>query len=171
MDYELLISQIAMNNMDALEALYQDMYADVFALALSMVRNQATAADLAQDTFLQVCRGAPGYKPRGTPKAWILKITKNLARNHIRAQKRLHGAADDFLVQLPAENPYAAPELQEALACVFRSCSLRQRTVFGLRAQGYVHREIAAIMGLPEGTVRWLYAGVLKQCRGILSGL
>ena len=82
MDYDALIKRIAEQDMSALETLYRDLYTDVFAYLLSILRNAAAAQDLAQDTFLRVYKSAAGFHSRGQGRAWVLKIARNLALNH-----------------------------------------------------------------------------------------
>ncbi|MGA8230402.1 MAG: RNA polymerase sigma factor [Candidatus Acidiferrales bacterium] len=49
-----------------------------------MVRNQATAEDLAQEVFLRVYRSREKYAPSAKFTTWLFRIATNLALNSIR---------------------------------------------------------------------------------------
>ncbi|HCC35324.1 MAG TPA: hypothetical protein DEQ02_06690 [Ruminococcaceae bacterium] len=162
MDYDALILAIARGEMHALERLYSDLYSSVFACTLSVVKSTACAADLAQETFVRLYYGAPEYQPRGQGRAWILRIARNLALNHLRSHKR------EILTEISCEirdgdDPYGRSEAILTLRSLFSVLSTSEREIVMLRAQGYAHKEIAEIVNLPEGTVRWKYAAAIKK--------
>ena len=57
-------------------------------VSLGMVRNEATAEDLTQDTFLKMFRALPTYKQDLRFSSWLLRIAHNTAIDHLR-QRRL----------------------------------------------------------------------------------
>jgi RNA polymerase sigma-70 factor (ECF subfamily) len=53
-----------------------------------MVRDQATAEDLAQEVFLRVYRARKQYTPSAKFTTWLFRIATNLALNSVRDNRR-----------------------------------------------------------------------------------
>jgi RNA polymerase sigma-70 factor, ECF subfamily len=53
-----------------------------------MVRDRATAEDLAQDVFLRVYRARKGYIPSAKFTTWLFRIATNVALNSVRDNRR-----------------------------------------------------------------------------------
>ncbi len=76
--------------------------------------NEATALDLAQDTFVRVYEARARYNPRGKFATWLYTIAGNLARNSHRWQQRhptvsLDAPTDENGTTLAAHLPDTAP--------------------------------------------------------------
>ena len=72
----------------ACEELVRRFERPVFNLIVRMVRDESTAEDLAQDTFIKIFRGLPGYNQSMRLVNWVLRIAHNTAIDHLR-QRRL----------------------------------------------------------------------------------
>ena len=140
---------------------------DAYGLARWVTGNRADAEDVVQEACLRAFRGIGGFAG-GNGRAWLLAIVRNAAYDWLRKNRSgavvhvddLEAAermqlADDAI---PAgDNPEAAliartdeAKLKAAIAglpAVFRD-TLVLRDV-----QGLDYREIAAITGVPIGTV------------------
>lgn len=82
------ILQMAGGAADTLAVLYEQTKTAVYGFALSILRNQADAEDVLQETYLHIYQAAGRYKPNGNPMPWIFTITRNLALMKIRESKR-----------------------------------------------------------------------------------
>ena len=71
-----------------------------------MVRDQATAEDLAQEVFLRVYRARHKYNPSAKFTTWLFRIATNLALNSIRDHRH---QKLEFSLDAPAEEEDAAP--------------------------------------------------------------
>ena len=71
-----------------------------------MVRDTATAEDLAQEVFLRVYRARKQYSPTAKFTTWLFRIATNLALNSIRDNR--HQQMEDSL-DAPAETEDRAP--------------------------------------------------------------
>ena len=69
----------------------------VYGLALAITRDRQAAQEVAQDAFLRAWRYGASYDPRrGSVAAWLLRITRNVALDHVRtSQRRLDHVAID----------------------------------------------------------------------------
>jgi RNA polymerase sigma-70 factor, ECF subfamily len=73
-----------------------------------MVRDTATAEDLAQEVFLRVYRARKQYSPSAKFTTWLFRIATNLALNSVR-DNRHHQL--DVSLDVPAEEDQAPTEL------------------------------------------------------------
>ena len=133
------------------------------------------AEDVAQETWLAVCRGAKNFAGRSSFKTWLLTICANRARDmgyresrHLSIDLSDPVAADRFsaggawrTAPVPVADRLADQDERAAiLALVRRSLSELgepTRTVVTLRdIEGLDTREVAEILHLSEGNVRVL---------------
>ena len=74
-------------DLDAFNELVARYQNAVYGVALKMVRNPATAEDLAQDTFISAFRNIARFRG-GNFRAWLLRIARNATYDHLRRMKR-----------------------------------------------------------------------------------
>jgi RNA polymerase sigma-70 factor, ECF subfamily len=65
-----------------------DLYSStVHSVIYSIVNNKELTEDLAQETYLKMINGLENYEFRAPFKSWLLRISVNLCRDHIRRKK------------------------------------------------------------------------------------
>src|ERR1700683_4463089 len=93
-----------------------------------MVRDAATAEDLAQEVFIRVYRAREEYAPSAKFTTWMFRIATNLALNSLRDNR--HRRADisiDHTVELggeeqqPIDVPDGAPTIEQELVARSRT--------------------------------------------------
>lgn len=124
--------------------------------------SEATALDLAQDTFVRVYEARARYDTRGKFATWLYTIAANLARNSHRWQQRhpavsLDAPADENGGTLAAQLPDAAPapdahaeqsERAAAVRAAIAALPEDQRTIVLLSEyEDRSHADIAAVLG------------------------
>ena len=72
---------------DAFRELVRRYERPVFSLIFRMVRDSATAEDLAQDTFIKVLNHIDKYRPEFKLSSWLFKIANNVAIDHLRRRQ------------------------------------------------------------------------------------
>src|SRR5471030_1096840 len=72
---------------DAFRELVRRYERPVFSLIFRMVRDSATAEDLAQDTFIKVLNHIDKYRPEFKLSSWLFKIANNVAIDHLRRKQ------------------------------------------------------------------------------------
>lgn len=153
----------------AFAGLYEAARGAVYAAALGMLRDPHAAQDLCQDAFVRIWESAPRYRSEGSPMAWMLTITRNLARMALRGAGRQQTLTEEEWAALPGggEPKEDALVLREALQCL----DAEERQVILLHAvSGLKHREIAALMERPLSTILSKYQRGLKKLKNRLKG-
>ena len=120
----------------------------LYRAALAALGNTQDAEDAVQDTFLRFLERAPEFQSPDHEKAWLLRVTINGCRSRLRRAWR-HPT-----LPLLEEIPAAGPEEQEVLEEIFSLPAKERIAVHLFYYEGYQTREIAAMTGEPEGTVR-----------------
>ena len=146
-----------------------------YAVALSVVREPADAEDVVQDAMVVALERLDECQPERFP-GWLLRIVRNRALNHRRYLGiRAAGPLDDADHFAGRDNPYRdaeRTELRERLLAGMEVLSQTQREVLMLHdMEGWKHREIAGVLGLPEGTVRHHLFHARRAMRAELSAL
>lgn len=178
---EILIGRIANGDRLAMQVLYARHHVKVFRFVLRLVRNEATAEDLISEVFLDVWRQAGKFEGRSAATTWILAIARFKALSALR--KRPEQELDEEAVAaIPdhsddPETATAKKDKSEALRRCLQGLSAEHREIVDLV---YYHEksveEVAAIVGIPEATVktRMFYArkklSELLKAQGIDRG-
>jgi RNA polymerase sigma-70 factor (ECF subfamily) len=138
----------------------------LYRVAFGLLRNQQDAEDAVQETFLKLYRNdawlAPGGEQMHDEKAFLARSVwrTGLDRLGSAGAKAMKNAADVSEIELPS--PAASPEdnaLGASARAVMKSLiaglpeSLRQPLVLSA-VDGMRSREVAVVLGIPEGTVR-----------------
>src|SRR5471032_2455784 len=72
---------------DAFRELVRRYERPVFSLVFRMVRDSATAEDLAQDAFIKVLSHLDKYRPEFKFSSWLFKIANNVAIDFLRRRQ------------------------------------------------------------------------------------
>lgn len=160
-----LIRAVAGGSTDALAELYDAASAAVYSLALSILRNGYDAEDALHDTFVSIWEGAPGYRPKGKPMAWILTIARNHSLKGLRARGKTAELAPEFPEYRPAETGLSADDKVVLSACMERLSDEERQIVVLHAVAGFRHREIAGLLELPLSTVLSKYHRAIQKLR------
>lgn len=90
-----LMAGLAAGDRESLAQLYHRTRAAVYGLALSILGSGHDAEDVTQDTYVTAWEKCHLYRPQGTPMAWLLTITRNLARMKLRDRGRTQDLGEE----------------------------------------------------------------------------
>ncbi len=159
-----LILRVAAGDMSALEELYNGLADMVYGFAMTIVKNPAVAEDIRQDVFVKIYNGAGSFKSSGFGKSWIMMITRNLSLN---AVSRGVTEPEDALVNMQSgDNTEQSAIINLTLRRALERLSDDERRIVTLHAlSGLRLNQIADIMDMPLGTVKWKHSKALKQLK------
>src|SRR5438046_2709026 len=131
----------------------------VVSIAWGIVRNAHDAEDLAQEAFVKAFQTIGRFKPGEPFGPWIYRIVTNLALDVIKHRQRFrHEEISDSVPATRgdrADLPAVVNELARRIDAAIESLPEMQRIVARLfLVEHFEHAEIAAMIGLTEGTVR-----------------
>lgn len=142
----------------------------VYGLLFAMVRNQAVAEDLLQETFLRVWNQAHHFRGEGTALgAWILTVARNRGIDYTRSSStRMGKNAYELDVH---EHPLLFADMEREVMDADRARIIRaaiqnlteyQRLVINMAYfEGLSQSAIAERLGQPLGTVKgWTRSGL-----------
>ncbi len=178
MDDDVLIVSLAGGDDTALRQLFSR-HAPWLAARLRKALPPGDVEDVLQETFLAVWKYAGTYQPRGTAAAWIWVIARNQAALLLRkrgpaTQALLDEALLDagLLASDPAEAAAARTDLEVAAATALGPPGGPDREVWRLLYQeGRPVAEVAALLGVPEGTVKSRAHRARRLLRAALGGV
>jgi RNA polymerase sigma-70 factor (ECF subfamily) len=157
------------------EGVFRAHHASVFLFLRRFLSRSEDVEDCLQETFLRFWRSRDRYSDQGKTKAYIFKIARNLAIDHLRA-------ARDRVRSLQEVGPLESPSGNEE-SCERREIIVRvrekvaqlppsQRETFLLfRYHGMSYQEIAEIQGVSVKTVDSRLYRAMKRLAAGLHGL
>lgn len=143
-------------DLDAFGALVRRHEGAVYAFVRSRVGDPAAAADIAQEVFIAAHRGLAKLEEGSRALGWLFGIARHKVGEHHRtAARRPPALAGADLDALPA--PAAPDDPGALLEALTDGLPDEMRAVAILRFRdGLAYREIAAKLGMPDGTVATL---------------
>ena len=176
---EELMPLIGAKDPEAFEVFYDRHGGVAYSLAYRIVGEKGAAEDVTQEAFISIWRsGARFDRVRGSVRSWTLSIVRNRAIDALRRQagKAPKLAFDDeaILDQRPAEELTDEEAMRRETAGEVRGAmgslpgdqaKVIELAYFG----GFSHSEIAAMLGVPLGTVKGRMRLGLEKIRGELA--
>jgi len=141
---------------DALLELVSRYQEPIYNFLLGRLRNPQRAEEAAQETFLRMLRGLPGYRAELPFRPWLYRIALNAGRTlveqgRVRARKEQEASAASN-GRRTAVDP-AERALHEEVHAALRELPDEQKEALTLHYnQGLSHDEVAGVLGVPAGT-------------------
>ena len=158
----------------AMAELYDRYGRITFALIFRIVRNEAVAEDLVQETFLRVWNRVHGFDhEKGALGPWVLAVARNRAIDYLRSVdgRMAQNAFDLEKLEQPAlfcdmENSILNMDRIRSLRGAFQKLSANQRLVLELAYyEGLSQTEMSDRLKQPLGTVKTWVRTALKCLR------
>ena len=156
------------------EALFEEMYRryanDVLRVSYFYLGDRQKAEDVTQDVFVRLLTHTPELIP-GREKAWLLKVALNRCRDLWRAawvKRVVLGSPAMELTPAPG-NLDDRLEKQELMQAIHRLPTDFREVILLHYYQGYGIAEIAAMLGVPEGTISSRLSRGRKKLEDILK--
>jgi RNA polymerase sigma-70 factor, ECF subfamily len=148
-----LVERCRRNEPGAFEQLYRDHASRVYNLACRLSGSVTDGEDLAQEVFVLIFRKLESFKGEAALSTWIYRLATNHCLDYLR---RRHAAGrsepfDETVQPVSVTAPLRAERID--LERAITRLSPGYRAAFVLHdVEGFNHHEIAAILGIAEGT-------------------
>ncbi len=148
--------------------------AKLLSVAAKLMGSTAAAKDAAQNTFVEVHRYLPRYRPEGRFRFFLFRVLLNQCRMLRRSGRRVADAIEVGEVEDAAPRPdeaVLADEKRKILDQAVQALNEKLRTVVLLRFSGDLSlNDIAEVLGVPLGTVKSrLFAGLAALRESMLE--
>ncbi|MDE2125079.1 MAG: sigma-70 family RNA polymerase sigma factor [Armatimonadetes bacterium] len=154
-----------------------DRYADkIYRLTRRFTQNATEAEDLSQDIFIAVYTGIPRFLGRSTPGTWIYRIAMNQCLEYRRKRRietlplfeevALSAAATEAGPEQLAEKSELRRRIERALTHL---SPLHQQVILLHELHELTYQEVAAMLGIPVGTVKSRLANAFQKLRPLLA--
>lgn len=143
----------------------------LYRLCLSLLREPAQAEDAAQESFVRIWKALHGYDGRASLSTWCYTIARNRCLTALQRRRDEETLSDpEVAAEAEAVAPAAANDADDRVQLLRELVdTLPERYRRTLTLFYYEERsvpEVAAMLGLPEGTVKTN----LFRARGLLLG-
>ncbi len=153
----------------------------VFRAAYAALGSREEAEDAAQDAFLAAYRKLPMFRGEASFKTWLLAIAWRHAldrRNSVARRLRTFFSSDETgWVERPNpglshEDAFERRELRERVRGVVKTLPTKYRDALLLATTGeHTFEELAEVLGVPSGTVKWRVVEAKRQLKQKLAAL
>lgn len=157
-----LIARVARGDEHAFAELYDLIAPRVHATVLRVVRDPAMSEEVTQEVMVELWRLAPRYEAsRGSVVAWATTVAHRRAVDRVRSSQSSRDRDQRDLDRTPRRPHDEVAELvedrmeRERVTRALASLTPAQRESIELAYfSGYTYREVAAVLDVPEGTVK-----------------
>ncbi len=188
--FEDCMRRMAAGDQDALREIYEAYLKLIFSVCMNQLHHRESAEDVASEFFIRLFRVAGSFQPNGHHKAWMVTIARNMCIDHMRKYGREIAVLDAETPEgdegmtreisedasstgaLPVFHSAGSTPMAEAVAnrltleAAMKLLSPKEKEVIDLKtAGGFTFREIAEMLGMPQGTVSWHYNEGIKKLR------
>lgn len=157
----------------------------IFATAMSILRNEADAEEVAQEAVLKAFCALPDFRGDCRFSTWLIQITINEARAKLRKDRRsLYESIDELRTdedgnwfpkdyadsrQIPSEE-LQGKELRQALQCAMETLAPQHQQVLVLRhVRHFTTQKTAEVLGVTTGCVKVRLMRARLQMRDALA--
>lgn len=173
-----LVVSIGRYHEDALAEVYRRHAGAVFALARRLLADRTLAEEVVQEVFLRLWNDPDRFDPdRGSLRSYLLAQCHGRSVDLIRSESSRRRREEKELT-LAAEAGYDLEHEVWDMAVADRVKVTLQSLPEGEREAillayfgGHTYREVADLLGVPEGTVKSRIRSGLKKMRGELAGI
>lgn len=178
-DTAALVPRVLARDPQALDLFYRREHPTVYRLCFGFLADPGAAEDVAHDALHRLIEALPAFDRSRPYTAWRNTLVLNLCRD-LKRREEARSRAENRAAQSDLEfgarhrsDPVASAadaEIRSLLLDALRLLSEREREVFVLRdLEGQESSDVAASLGITEGTVRSLLCLARRRLRDVLG--
>jgi RNA polymerase sigma-70 factor, ECF subfamily len=166
-DEQLMALLIKQMDNRAFEQLYDRYARKLTAFCSRLVQSRELAEDLVHEVFIKVIEQPASFNLQLKFSTWVYTIAHNLCLNNIRNQQNRNNLLAQHYTQeqsFTSHSSIDANKLKVSINSTFKNLTEKEKAVFVLRFE-HEHsiKEIAAIIAIPEGSVKSCLFYLLKK--------
>src|SRR5690349_7915798 len=159
----------------ALRDVYDQYASFVYGIAVRVIGDARAAEDVSQDVFVSFWERPAAFDPqRGSLRTWLRTLTHRRAVDHVRREEARRRRAER-----EAGRAVAAPDVEEMATALLAAERVRaaldvlpdeqRRAVQLAYFGGKTYRQVAEVLGIPEGTAKSRLRLALRRIAGALE--
>lgn len=158
------------NDNDLFQKYFEQYYTRVLKHVMLLTGSRQVSEDIVQETFVKLYQKPPSHSNVG---GWLMKVSTNLAYNHIRREKKIKSAAN---VQMGPDNVVSIEDAAirntevRQVRSILDKLGPRDRMCLILKFSGYKYGEIAEITGIRLTTVGKVISRAVAKFKNISEG-
>ena len=174
-----MLVAVGTQDQHAFAVLYDRLTPQVLGVALRVLRDRALAEEVTQEVMVEVWKKADRFDPdRGTASGWITTLAHRRAVDRVRSEQASRDRDDRVSRRdTPRAFDQVADEVEVNLdhwqvRRALASLTERQREAIELAYfGGHTYRDVAKVLGIPEGTAKSRLRDGLLRLREALVDL
>ena len=153
----------------ARKEMYTRYAGSLYAICIRYVGDRELARDLMHDSMIRIYDTIGKYRPTGSLKSWMSRVTVNLVIDHMRKGRKflivpLEGEQEK-IPEPSADEMRTVPK--EELIRMISALPEAKRVIFNLFCiEGYSHKDISKMLGIKEKTSSSLLFKAREQLAG-----
>ncbi len=170
-----LVVRASKGDKDAFSDLYYSCYKDLYKFALYTIGDAENASDVVSDTFVDIWKGIGKLRDANSFASWAFRILSVRCKKEISNMIDRRGVYNfDDLIETPSmgsENIEEDISESASLASALSKLEGDERMIIILSVlHGYTNKEIAEMIGKPQGTVSSKLHRTYAKLREMLGG-
>lgn len=167
-----LIERAVRGDEQALDRLFRRYYATMLRFAQKVCRNPTDAEDVTHDAFVSLMGSIGSFDRRATFSTWLYRVVLNKAIDFRRKVARGGRLADQL--RLVSSGSYEAPQdaaiaARQVIELLLDFPEKERDAALLVLGEGLTHKQAAAVIGCPVGTIGWLLGNAGKRLNEILE--
>jgi len=165
-----IIELLQERNEKAISLLYENYSNTLYGVAYKVVKDDALAQDVLQESFIKIWKKADTYDPtKAKLFTWLFRITRNTAIDKLRSGK----SKSDKEIQIDVSDVYNLgveginPELIDMRKNLLKIDLKYQIVLEALFFEGMTHQEASEELDIPLGTIKSRLKIGLRELRKI----
>jgi RNA polymerase sigma-70 factor (ECF subfamily) len=171
----ILVERFKGGDKKAFEELVLKYQKEIYFLAYRMVLTKEDAADVVQETFVQVFRKIHQFRSSSAFKTWLYRIAMNQCKNFLRTLKKNRESAlvEDYILTNPKDSQPDILLREERLRVIterIEKLPKKQKAILILRIyQNLSYNEIAEIVGGSVGSARVNFHHAIENIKRLMG--
>ena len=167
------IEAARLGDKESFAQVYESIAPDLYKVALYTLGNSHDAEDAVSEAFIEAYKGITGLRSVASFKPWMMKILSIRCKRKIAEYVKGKNVFDiDDLIPTLSDDTDMSSEVPEQITVMnaMSKLSPQERLIVTLYVlQGYTTKDIASMLGSPQGTISSKLHRTLAKLRKILD--